>query len=121
MLADPITVAAAAPNPSIVLAVVRSDGYGSERVDTGGNGYRTIINHSSTKNSNRHYIQLLLDKDASNPYTSLTQKQTASVSLTINRPLFGFTDTDVVNLVKAFTDLLADAEVTPAKLIQKQS
>jgi hypothetical protein len=126
MLADPITVAAnvttGLEHPELKLSVVRSDGYGSERRDTNAGGYSTIINHSSTnKGNSRHYLQLLLTKDAVNPYTTLTQKQVASVSLTINRPNFGFTDADMVKLVSAFTDLLADSEVTPLKLLQQQS
>jgi hypothetical protein len=121
MLTDPIAVVAAAPNPAISLTIVKSDGYGSERVDSLGGGYSSIINHSTTKTGNRHYFQLLLGKDATNPYTTLVQKQTASVSITINRPAFGFTDAEMVNLVKLFTDTLADADVTPAKLLQKQS
>lgn len=121
MLADPITVAAASPNPALSLAIIRSDAYGSERVDTGGNGYSTIINHTKNKNGDRHYCQLILTKDATNPYSGLVQKQAASVSMTINRPAFGFSDTDLVNLAKAFTDMLADADVTVAKLIQFQS
>lgn len=121
MLADPVTVAAASPTPSLVLAIVRSDSYGSERVDTGGNGYSTIINHTKTKNGNRHYVQLLLSKDATDPYSGLTRKQTASVSFTISRPSFGFSDADMIALAKALTDFRDDSEVTTARLLQFQS
>lgn len=121
MLADPISVAAAAPNPALVLAITRSDNYGSERVDTGGNGYSTIINHTKSKSGNRHYIQLILTKDVENPYTSVTSSQKASVSVSISRPPFGFSDTDLVNLYKALTDTIGDTEVTVAKLVQFQS
>lgn len=121
MLPDPITVAAASPNPSLVLAITRSDNYGSERVDTGGNGYVSIINHQKGKNGNKHYFQLVLSKDVTNPYTGTTSKQSASVSISISRPSFGFSDTDIVNLAKAHADTLADTEFTVAKLIQFQS
>lgn len=121
MLADPVTVAAAAPTPQLALAIIRSDAYGSERVDTGGNGYSTIINHAKGKNGNRHYVQLLLTKNATDPYSGLTRAMTASVSFTINRPLFGFTDADMIALAKALSDFRDDTEVTTARLLQFQS
>jgi hypothetical protein len=103
------------------MAVVRSDGYGSERVDSGGNGYTIITNHSTGKNGNRHYLQLRLVKDATNPYSGLVSKQTASVSIAIGRPAFGFTDAEMVAVVKALTDYLADSEVTTQRILQFQS
>lgn len=121
MLADPITIAANSPNVGLSLAITKSDGYGSERVDTGGSGVTAIIKHDKSKKGNRHYLQVALTKDATNPYTGLTQSQTCYASVSISRPSFGFTDTDVVNVVKYLTDTLADSEVTPAKLIQFQS
>lgn len=122
MLVDPVTVAAAAPTPALVLAVVRSDGYGSERVDTGGNGYTVTINHSKLKGGNvKHYVQMTKVLNATNPYTGLTQKQTASVSMTIVRPPFGFDDNAMIALAKALTDFRDDSEVTTARLIQFQS
>jgi hypothetical protein len=121
MLADPVTVAAASPTPSLVLAVVKSDGYGSERVDTGGNGYTVITNHTKGKNGNRHYVQMTLTKDATDPYSGLVRKQVASVSLSISRPPFGFSDADIIALAKALTDYRDDSEVTTARLIQFQA
>jgi hypothetical protein len=121
MLADPITIAANSPNPEIKLAIIKQDGYGSERTDTNGGGYSTLINHTTVKAGRRHYLKLSLTKDATDPYTALTKSVQASVSLSIARPPNGFSDTDIINLVKAFTDTLADSEVTPAKLIQQQS
>jgi hypothetical protein len=122
MLADPVTVTAASPTPQLVLAVVKSDGYGSERVDTGGNGYTVITNHQRTKGGgDRHYVQMTLQVNAVNPYSGLTEKKTASVSFTINRPSFGFTDAAIVALAKALTDYRDDSEVTTTRLIQFQS
>jgi hypothetical protein len=121
MLADPVTIAANSPTPQLVLAVVKTDGYGSERVDTGGSGFGTVIVHTPGKNGNRHYVKMTQTKDATNPYSGLTQKQTASVSLSISRPAFGFTDTEMVNLTRALTDFLADSEVTTARIIQMQA
>lgn len=120
-LADPITVAASSPNPELKLATVRFDNYGSERVDTNAGGYALVINHTKGKNGNRHYIQMQLTKDATNPYTGATVKQVASCSMSISRPLYGFSDADMVAVVKALTDTVADTEVTPAKLLQFQS
>lgn len=122
MLVDPVTIAAASPTPSLVLAVVKSDGYGSERVDTGANGYTVVINHSKPKGGGaKHYVQMVQTLDATSPYTGLTQKQTCSVSMTVVRPAFGFTDAAVVALMKALTDFRDDSEVTSARLIQFQS
>lgn len=121
MLVDPVTIAAAAPTPALVLGVVKSDGYGSERNDTGGNGYTVITNHTKGKNGNRHYVQMTLSVDATDPYSGLIRKQVASVSLAISRPAFGFTDAAIVALCKALTDYRDDSEVTTARLIQFQS
>ncbi len=122
MLVDPVTIAAAAPTPALVFAVVKSDGYGSERVDTGGNGYTVVINHSRPKGGgDKHYVQMTQTLNATNPYTGLVQKQVASVSMTVVRPAFGFSDTAIVALMKALTDFRDDSEVTSARLIQFQS
>ena len=122
MLADPVTVLAASPTPQLVLAVVKSDGYGTERVDTGANGYTVITNHQRTKGGgDRHYVQMTKTVNAVDPYSGLTKKQVASVSFTINRPSFGFTDAAIIALSKALTDYRDDSEVTTARLIQFQS
>jgi len=121
MLPDPVTVVANAPTPQLVLAVVRSDGYGTERVDSGGNPYAVMISHTPGKAGNRHYVKVTQSKDATNPYTGLTQKQAASVSLSISRPPFGFTDVEIGDLVELLRDFVFDTEVTPAKLVQFQS
>lgn len=124
MLADPVTVAAASPTPSLVLATVRSDGYGSERVDTGNNGYAVVISHTKGKalnGVNRHYVQMTQTKNITDPYTGLVRSSQASVSFSITRPIVGWADADIVALAKALTDFRDDSEVTTAKLLQFQS
>lgn len=122
MLPDPVTIAAASPTPSLVFTIVKNDGYGSERKDSGGNGYTVITNHSYQKGGgDKHYIQMTQVVNAVDPYSGLTKKQTASVSMTIVRPSFGFTDAAMVALAKALTDYRDDSEVTTAKLLQFQS
>jgi hypothetical protein len=122
MLPDPVTIAAAAPTPALVLAIIRSDQYGSERVDTGGNGYTVITNHTRPKGGgDRHYVQIVKTVNAVDPYSGLTKKKTASCSLTINRPDFGFDDAAMIALCKALTDYRDDSEVTTAKLLQFQT
>jgi len=122
MLPDPVTVAAASPTPQLVFTIIKQDGYGSERYDTGNNGYSVVINHSkSAAKGNRHYVQMLRTVQATDPITGQTRNQVCSVSLSIARPAFGFSDADVVALRKALTDFLDDSEVTTAKLIQFQS
>jgi hypothetical protein len=120
MLADPITVAASSPNPEIKLAIVNQDAYGTERRDTNNGGYSTKINHAKLKDGDRHYLQLLLDKDVTDPYTSLVRRKQMSASISFTVPQ-GFTPTEAENLVKALVDTLNDSEVTSAKLLQWQS
>lgn len=120
MLPDPLSVAASAPNPAFDFSVVRSDGYGSERVDAG-SGKTLVINHQRGKNGARHYVKLTGVVDATNPYTGLTQSQTANVSLSVSVPPFGFDETAMVNLIKALLDTLNDADFTSTKLLRFQS
>lgn len=120
-LPDPVTIAAAAPTPALIFTKIKFDGYGSESVDSGGNPYRTVINHTPGKNVNRHHVKISQTVDAVNPYSGLTQQQVAAVSLTITRPSFGFTDAQMVALVTLIRDYVFDAEVTPLKLLQNQS
>lgn len=121
MLVDPVTILAASPTPQLVFATTKVDGYGSERVDTGANGYTVITNHTKGKNGNRHYVQMTQTVNATNPYSGLTESKVASVSITISRPSFGFTDAAIVALAKALTDYRDDTEVTTARLLQFQS
>lgn len=120
-LPDPFTIAAAAPTPSLVFARIRMDGYGAEYVDTGANGYTVVINHTPSKKGNRHYVKLTQVKNATNPYSGLTQSMTASVSLSVSRPEHGYTDADMAALVAALIDVIEDSEVTATKLLQNQS
>jgi hypothetical protein len=122
MLPDPVTVAAASPTPSLVFTLVKQDGYGSERIDSGGTGYTVVINHSRPKGGgDKHYVQMTQTVNATDPYSGLVKKQVASCSLTISRPAFGFTDAAMVALRKALTDFVDDSEVTTAKILQFQS
>lgn len=122
MLPDPVTIAAASPTPALVFTRVKSDGYGAEYTDSGGNGYAVLINHQRLKGGgSKHYVQMTQSVNATDPYSGLVKKQTASVSLTITRPSFGYTDAAIIALAKALTDFRDDSEVTTAKLLQFQS
>lgn len=122
MLPDPVTVAANSPTPALVLAVIRSDGYGTERKDRGGNGYTVVTNHSPPgKSGTRHYVKITQVKDATNPYTSALQSISASVSLSISAPAWGFANADLVALYKALKDYIDDSEVTPTNIINGES
>lgn len=120
MLVDPITIAASAPNPELKLAIVNQDSYGTERRDTNDGGYTLKINHGKLKDGERHYMQLLLGKDVTDPYTLAVRRKEASASVSLSIPI-GFTSTEAINLVKALTETLADAEVTTTKWVQWQS
>jgi hypothetical protein len=123
MLVDPITVAASAPTPALNFAVVSYDGQGmgSVRKDVV-NNYGLTIKHTLNANTGeRHYMQLTQQVSAVNPLTGGTSLQTASVSLSVSIPAFGWTAAQKDALVKALTDTLADADVTITKLNQFQS
>lgn len=120
MLPDPIVIDANAPNPALNLAMIRSDGYGSERRDSGGL-YGAVINHSTSKSGDRHYVKITKTVDAVNPYSGLTSPQSASVSLSISKPAFGFTDEQVADLYTALTDLIGADGVGIENVIAFQS
>jgi len=121
MLVDPIPVAASAPNPAYSFAITKMDGYGSERRDTATGLTLTITHQKRGANGDRHYIKLTSSLDAVNPYSGLTQRQVATVSMSITVPSFGFSEASMVNLMKALQDTLADSDVTAVKILQFQS
>lgn len=118
MLSDPITIAANAPTPALDFAVIRSDGYGTERRDAGG-VYAAVINHTPGKNGDRHYLQIKQTVDAVNPYSGLTSPQSATVSIAVSKPGFGFDDTALAALIQLALDTLAAA--TPEAFLAFQS
>jgi len=120
MLNDPVAVDASAPNPALNFAVIRSDGYGAERRDAGGL-YGLIINHSTSKSGDRHYVKVTKTIDATNPYNSLVSPQSASVSVSISRPAFGFTDSDVEALYKLIVDTIASDDAGIDNIVGFQS
>lgn len=119
-LPDPITIAARSPMPSIVYTRTRMDGYGCEYVDSGGNGVVLVTSHNPSKNGNRHYVRVVQTKNATNPYSGLTQSVVASASLALVRPAFGFTDAEMTAVGNLLFDTVLDSEVTFAKLLQNQ-
>jgi len=120
MLTDPITVAANSPNPALAFSVIRSDGYGAERRDAAGL-YGLVINHSTNKSGDRHYVKVTKTINAQNPYSGLTSPQSASVSIAISKPSFGFTDAELGNLVTVLLDTLASADAGVSNIIAFQS
>lgn len=120
MLIDPIAVAASAPNPAFTFAVVKSDGYGSERWDAV-NGYQLLFNHSTSSAGERHYMKVSQTLNATSPYTGQVSKQTAFASLSVSVPPFGWTQAAKEALVKALIDTLADSDVTITKFMAFQS
>jgi hypothetical protein len=120
MFVDPIVVAANAPNPALNLSVIRSDGYGAERRDTSAL-YGLIINHSTSKNGDRHYFKLSKTINATNPYNSLVSPQSASISISVSKPAFGFTDAEVGDLWTAVQDVLTASGVDFDGLLAFQS
>jgi len=120
MLPDPVSIAAHAPTAALVMRVIKSDGYGTERRDDAGL-FTIVTNHDKTKSGDRHYLKVSEVKDATDPYTGTTKKQTASVSISVSIPSFGWTAAQQAALVAVLTDYLADAEVTVAGFLNFQS
>lgn len=120
MFPDPIVVAADAPNPAYNFSVIRSDGYGAERRDPLGL-VGLVINHSTSKNGDRHYIQIRKTVDSTNPYNGLVSPQSATISISVSKPPFGFTDVQVGDLWTALMDTLTATDVSFADLLAFQS
>jgi hypothetical protein len=122
MLIDPITVAANSPTPALSFAVVAYTGEGSERKDVT-NSYGLKFSHStSPKTGERHYMQLTQTLTAVNPLTGGNSVQTASVSLSVSIPSFGWTTAAAkAAVVQALLDTLNDGDVTIAKFLGYQS
>lgn len=121
-LPDPVTVAARAPTPALVMRVIKSDGYGSERRDDAGS-FSIVTAHtpSDGKVVERHYLKLSQVKDAVNPYTGGTSKQTMIVTLQASVPPFGWTAAEKTAAVMALLDYIQDGEVTIANWFLNQS
>jgi hypothetical protein len=120
MLPDPVTVDADSPNAAFSFAMIKQDGYGSERREAGG-AYGVITNHTTGKSGDRHYVKLTKTVNATNPFSGLVSPQSASVSVSIAKPAFGFTDADLANLYKAMVDYFASDDVGVDRIIAFES
>lgn len=121
MFIDPIGIAADSPTPALSFSVVSYTPDGADRKDVP-NGYGLTFKHSqSATKGERHYMQLTQTVSATNPLTGGTSLQTASVSLSVSIPSFGWTQAQKAALVKALTDTLADSDVTIAGLLNYNS
>jgi len=121
MLVDPVTIAANSPTPALTFPIVKNQDYGTVRLDAV-NGFSVTTNHTYLKGGGeKHYVQLQQSKIATDPYSDASTKQTASVSITIVGPKYGFTSAQLVDVVEALLDYINDSEVTPARLVAFQS
>lgn len=122
-LPDPFTIAASAPTPALVMAVVKATpkGDGLIRRDATGEYYITITHNRDKKTGERHVVKVEQTKSATNPFTGGLSLQTAFVSCVIQFPAYGWDDTQKAALYKALTDTIGDAEVTIQKILQDQS
>jgi len=100
---------------------VKNQDYGTERRDDT-NGFTVITNHAFLKGGGqKHYVQMKQQKVAPDPYSDASTLQTASVSITIVSPKYGYSLVNMVDLVEALLDYINDSEVTPARLVAFQS
>lgn len=123
-LADPLNVATIGSYTTPAFGVISRDGVGSVRVDPT-SGTILKITHSdpsvASQKPSRHYVQLTESKDVADPYTGLTKRLTASVSISVSIPALGWTAAQQSGLLDLLTGTLADSEFTSAKLIAYQS
>jgi hypothetical protein len=120
MLTDPISVSADSPNPALSFVLIQQDGLGSQRRDPGGE-YALVVNHSTSKSGDRHYVKIVKTIDATNPFSGLVSPQSASVAVSISSPAFGFTSTDLVNLYKALVDTIASTDAGIDRIVGFES
>jgi len=120
MLTDPIAVAANAPTPALSFVMIQQDGLGSQRRDPTG-VYALVINHSTSKSGDRHYVKLTQTVNATNPYNALVTPQSASVSVSIAKPAFGFDDAALLALWQAILDAISSADAGMDRIIGFES
>jgi hypothetical protein len=120
MLTDPINVPADAPNPELNFVLINQDKIGSQRRDAGGE-YALVINHSTSKSGDRHYVKVTKTINATNPYSGLVSPQSASVSVSLVKPGFGFTDADLANLYTLIVDTIASTDAGVDRIIGFES
>lgn len=109
-LSDPLVIVAAAPTPALNLAITdRSKPFQADRRDSGGE-YSASISHSKAKNgAARHYIKVSDAVVATSPITGLDSLQTATVSVAISVPPFGFTEAAITALYELMDDVIRAA------------
>lgn len=121
MFDNVIAVAANSPTPALNFTLVSQADLGATRLDVP--NQRTLtINHARPVNKpEKHYMQIQQQVSAVNPLTGGTSLQTASVSISVQIPSFGWTQTDKVALVQSILDTLGDSQVTIAGLLNFNS
>lgn len=119
-IADPLAITAASPTPALSLAVIdRSKPYQADRQDAGGI-YSSSISHTAAKNgSKRHYVKVTQTIVATSPVTGLDSVQTATASVSISIPPFGFDVAAQTALYELIDDVVRAA--TLAKILNMES
>lgn len=109
-IADPLAISAATPTPALSLAVTdRSKPYQADRRDAGGE-YSSTISHTVSKNGTaKHYIKVMDAKVATSPTSGLDSVQTASASVAITVPPFGFSVAQITALYELLDDVIRAA------------
>jgi hypothetical protein len=121
MFADPVTIAASGTNPALTLAMRKTDGYGSERFDRTSGAYVVVFNHTPPgKNGDRHYMNVKWTKDVTLP-SGIVQPLSASASVSIAAPPYGFSAADKASLIQMAFDILVDSEVTVLRFVGGES
>lgn len=89
---------------------IKSDGYRSEYAAADGT-VKLIVSHQESKNRTRRMARLDQQVVAADPLTAENESKTLGVYLVIDEPDFGFSDTEVDDVVQALATWLSAANV----------
>lgn len=73
--------------------------------------YQLIVSHQFTKNRQRHLARVNHKVVAADPLTAENSYQSAGIYLVIDEPLYGFSDTQLLNDAKGLLAWLSDSNI----------
>lgn len=101
MLADPQSITVDTQEKSLPRIGVRGDT--NEYMSADGE-FTFYVTHRKSGTRDRKTISILQTKIAADPLTAVNQRVNASVALSVNSPLSGFTATELKHIVDALAD-----------------
>lgn len=116
MLTDPLVVSV---DSSVTAAGTSQEScpknyaQGSKSVyaEAGGDISIEVSHQTTTAGRQRHLVKVQQKKIAADPYTAVNADVSATAHIVIDEPKFGFTDTELKDIVHRLVGLLTDANV----------